>query len=423
MSDSLRRFLEQQQESLQRLMDPMEEARKLMRASSIAESLGATSTLSKVLLHEMEPQRQLSDMADGYRLGATGSEALLRVAEGARQQHNLLGSAIGEVQRLGLVGRDIQLGRSLHAGMEASRAYEQLFRRPTSEETLRLATEAISSSSIVSYVFDEQERLSDLRSRMEEMLNPWVNTGMASASARAFADLQSIGRLVNQANSFETSAAAMLRASLGDWRDLISPSVESLVSPEFRTSLYVERGFDQALTDFPVEAFDEGTELARLRIPADEEQATYLAEDDEDVHARARIAFDLLRKFEIAVRRFIVESMRAAYGDEWAKRKLPDGMYDKWKDKKETARKAGEDDQPLIEYADFTDYHLIIERKDNWNTVFRPIFGRSDSVRESFQRLYPVRIATMHARIITLDDHLFLLAETRRVLRAIGAVN
>jgi hypothetical protein len=263
--------------------------------------------------------------------------------------------------------------------------------------------------------------LSNLRARMEEMLNPWVNANMASASARAFADLQSIGKLVNQVNSFEASVAAMLRTSLGDWRDLISPPVESLANPSFRTSLYVERGFDHALTGFTAQAFDEGIKIALLWDSTDEEQAIDLAEVDENGYARARIAFNVLQQFEIVVRRFIVEAMRATYGDEWARRQLPGGMYDKWQEKKKTARKAGEDERLLIEYADFTDYRLIIERKDNWDAVFRPIFGRAESVRESFQRLYPVRIATMHARIVTPDDHIFLMAETRRVLRAIRA--
>ena len=81
--------------------------------------------------------------------------------------------------------------------------------------------------------------------------------------------------------------------------------------------------------------------------------------------------------------------------------------------------KAGYSEQPLIDYADFTDYRAIIERKDNWNAVFKPVFGRAEDVRESFQRLFPVRITTMHARLITRDDELLLLVETKRVLKAI----
>jgi len=34
--------------------------------------------------------------------------------------------------------------------------------------------------------------------------------------------------------------------------------------------------------------------------------------------------------------------------------------------------------------------------------------------------MFPIRIATMHARIVTLDDELLLRVETKRVLKAIG---
>jgi len=99
---------------------------------------------------------------------------------------------------------------------------------------------------------------------------------------------------------------------------------------------------------------------------------------------------------------------------------LPSNMLPNWVEKRDKAVAGGQAEQPLIDYADFTDYRLIIERKDNWNTVFKPVFGRLEDVRESFQRLFPVRIATMHARLITQEDQLLLLVETRRVLKAIG---
>ncbi len=111
--------------------------------------------------------------------------------------------------------------------------------------------------------------------------------------------------------------------------------------------------------------------------------------------------------------------MAEAYGEHWMKHQLPANMLDSWHDKRDKAVRAGEIEQPLIDYADFSDYRSIIERKDNWNNVFKPVFRRVDDVRESFQRLFPVRITTMHARIVTLDDELLLRVETRRVLKAI----
>ncbi|TYO64484.1 hypothetical protein FXV83_21665 [Bradyrhizobium hipponense] len=75
--------------------------------------------------------------------------------------------------------------------------------------------------------------------------------------------------------------------------------------------------------------------------------------------------------------------------------------------------------EPLIAYADFTDYIKIIERSDNWKRVFAAAFNRRESVQESFFRLFPIRISVAHARIITLDDEMYLKVEMHRLSKAI----
>jgi hypothetical protein len=197
------------------------------------------------------------------------------------------------------------------------------------------------------------------------------------------------------------------------------PSATSpIADPLHRSRLYLERGFNPALSEFTVPAFEESIEIAGLRERREDHDGA-TDDSDEDGFARAREAFDRLQKFEVAVRRFIDRVMRDAFGEKWMKHRLPNNMLDNWRNRRDTAVKAGEVERELIDYADFTDYRLIIERKDNWEQVFKPIFGRSEDVRESFQRLFPIRIATMHARIVTLDDEMLLHVETRRVLNAI----
>ena len=75
-------------------------------------------------------------------------------------------------------------------------------------------------------------------------------------------------------------------------------------------------------------------------------------------------------------------------------------MYERWKQKQKAAVKAGTRTNPLVAYADFTDYELVICKRDNWKEVFCEYFGRPENIRESFQRLHPVRLDTMHARPI-----------------------
>jgi hypothetical protein len=111
--------------------------------------------------------------------------------------------------------------------------------------------------------------------------------------------------------------------------------------------------------------------------------------------------------------------MTEVFGRDWIKHKVPGEVANQWNWKREKASSNGEKEQPLINYADFTDYIRIIERNDNWEAIFKFTFKRIESVRESFQRLYPIRLCTMHARFVSHDDELYLLVEVKRILKAI----
>ena len=96
-------------------------------------------------------------------------------------------------------------------------------------------------------------------------------------------------------------------------------------------------------------------------------------------------------------------------------------MREKWEEKRQADIITGNSGQALIEYADFSDYRMIIERADNWRGVFKHVFQRPEDIRESLQRLNPVRIATMHSRTVTMEDELLLMVEIKRVLKAINS--
>jgi hypothetical protein len=111
--------------------------------------------------------------------------------------------------------------------------------------------------------------------------------------------------------------------------------------------------------------------------------------------------------------------MVEALGPEWPKHRLPPNVMETWRGKKQRAQRHTDADLPLIAYADFTDYEIVICRRDNWR-LFERYFDRPESVRESLQRLYPIRVDTMHSRVITQDDELFLQVECKRLMRAMG---
>jgi len=406
-SDIVRKLFEDQ-ERLRKLTNPLGDLEKLVNpiASTLAEIAVSQSAVDTVRQNALPPKL----LAEIY-----GSSSIARLMEDTKKRRKMLEGPLSEARRIGLLDPDSDFRKTLSAATEARRVYESAFRLPVKNELSTLIEEATAASSIATALAKELHGTNSLRAAMESMTRPWLHIDHASTSASAFAELVSIGQNVARMRPFETALVAGLRPNLGDWRDPMSVDEAALINPLSRSELYLERGVDPALTDFPTAAFHESISIAGL--VADDEVEEPADEGDEFV--RAERAFAQLRRFEVALRAFIVEVMEDAFGDRWMKQQLPKDMRDKWEAKRRAEIDAGRDPRALIEYADFSDYRMIIERSDNWKTAFKSVFRRPEDVRESLQRLSPIRIATMHSRIVTLDDELLLMVETRRVLKAI----
>jgi hypothetical protein len=403
MTDVSRRLLEQQ-EAVRRLNEPVEALKK---------KLEPTGALAKALAGQANLERYLEQ-----------NEALRRITDPLRainEQHDLIAASLGRLPQ-GLQ-EQLEAHRKMAEGpfaemertLSAAKAYQGAFRLPQAVEIGRLARELVTFDAFSSRTLGVGAPLAALTA-MEGMRNPWLDIERKVQSVRAFGDLVAIGRGLADFAPFEAEWTGGLRSILGDWRDPISLT-EAWSDRPARLSLYRERGLDPELTNFPPEAFDEAVELVGLRVspvvspdePA-EDQGT----------ARSVRAFEALLKLERALRRFIADAMEAEFGADWMKHQIPGEMLEEWRSKQVKAMEAGQPECSLIEYADFTQYKTIIERRDNWARVFKAVFRRQDDIRESFQRMFPLRIATMHARPIEHDDELLLMVETRRLLKAIS---
>jgi hypothetical protein len=177
----------------------------------------------------------------------------------------------------------------------------------------------------------------------------------------------------------------------------------------------------------PDDAFDEAVEIAEL-----DESAPILIEmfgnpfeqldESHEELDRTNFAHRWLFCLESQIRKFIDLNMRRAFGVDWPRHQLPNGVFDQWLERQQKWRSSRGAELPIVAFSDFTDYERIITRKDNWQLVFEPVFHRTENVRETFQRLYPIRLDTMHARAITKEDILLLYAETTRLVRSIIGV-
>jgi len=269
-----------------------------------------------------------------------------------------------------------------------------------------------------------QAHFDELRRVVEGIHSPWVNGESAFASVHGLADLTSIGKALRESSHpFEKMATHLLRDQLGDWRHVHSWTV--IDDPIQRSDFYLHQGLNPNLTDYPSDALDEaldatGIQPAEIKPVIPFYQLPSEIEPDIDeppIHMVA--AYKTIWSFESRIRRFIDQIMTKRYGPNWTKHRVPGDMKKDWGEKRTKALDSGEPERPLICYADFTHYEAVIVRKDNWEEVFKAVFRNKESVTESLRRLYPMRVPTMHSRIIISDDMLYLMAETRRLLTAI----
>jgi hypothetical protein len=397
----------------------------------------AAGKLSEAMLSAQDAARRhdlvLKQAVDSLGITALRTTAL-DLGSGVRQalenidrNREMIRAALGPLEELRRSGVFDSVTERFAELSQASRAlgdYTARFQLPDLSETVRLFQQ-FETSGLATTIRRYQDHGREIQRAMQTMRTPWLDMQNRLQSFGSFAELQNIGIALHNLPAFDEKLVDQLRIALGDWRGAIDWPDNIFSDALARSTFYVGKGFDPRLTDFPADAFRQSVGIAGLAgepAPLLGEYEGEGGDDDEEAlgFERTNAAHDRLLRFETQLRKFIENNMRAAFGEDWIRQRVPGEIWQRWHEKRELARERGETMWPLIAYADFTDYAPIITRKDNWETLFKPLFRRAEFVNESFQRLYPIRICTMHARIITQDDELYLFVEIKRLLTAIG---
>jgi hypothetical protein len=422
-----------------RLDDPTRKAMEKMAqgAHPLAETLRAIENSPIVQLQrdmrELHERSGIAQMMETARLLRENS-GITRMLDTINLQKDLARSALGPLWELRDAGvLDPPWRREMEKMRETLIAYEARFRLPEIGETARLwkkyeessvthLAKQLRDASGIAAVQRLTQPTSDVLRAMESMRSPWIDVQSSLKSIAGFAEIQGIGASLRNLAAFDEILSASLRHNLGDWRDEITWGPEVLTDLAARSEFYLGLGFNPALTDFPRPAFEQSLDIAGLRsvLPPPDVEAD-LTEDDveEEAFQRTNAAQGVLLRLERLLRKFIDEEMMQAFGPNWMKHRLPNGLRGEWEEKKRKAEKDGAEERALIEYIDFTDYVRLICKTDNWKDVFSVVFGRMESVRETFQRLHPIRLDTAHGRLITQDDELLLSVEFKRLEKAI----
>ncbi|MBC2857539.1 Swt1 family HEPN domain-containing protein [Stappia sp. 28M-7] len=240
--------------------------------------------------------------------------------------------------------------------------------------------------------------------------SPWLDTANVLGSAEALVRVQSLGLQLGHQTAFNPDYSALLRETLGDWRD-VTAIPDDLEEQVARSEFYVDLGFDTRVIDRPDEAFGETLILAGIAF-APEDNEVEGRHDDLGL-ARARQLQAAVQKLEAELRSFIVAVLSAEFGPQWVKR-LPNSLYDQWIEKQR--RDPRGDQLEPIDYADFMDFERIICKRDLFGTVFATYFVSLESARESLMRLVAPRNTAMHSRPIGKDDAVLAAFEIRRLM-------
>lgn len=415
---AMERILKRDQD-LMRAIDPLKDMRL---------HLGENSASVASAMHFKREQDMLRAAASPFQnaqhyLDQSTTSAML--AKGIYRNEVLIREAA-----LGLAQRDTmssviaaELDKQQQVTRDLLTSHEALFRLPQAFEATRLL-DSYQVGAVAAFVQGYAKDILDLQRSLDAITTPWLNRIDASRSVTGILELQGMGKALRTIKGFDLGLTAALRLDLGDWRDKITFSESVFIDPVARTDFYVTRGFNTALTDFPESAFHQSLEVAGLDGEALDieffgQVIEPSADPEEEVGLqRTNKCHDRLQRFERQLRQFINDAMTTQYGLDWPMKRLDPKLYENWEFKKRRAESSGVI-LTFIDVADFTDYETIICKQDHWREVFETRFKKKESVRESLQRLQPIRLAAMHARIVTKEDELYLIAE---VVRLYGAI-
>ena len=396
-------------------------ARDLAKQNSLLD-FGVQTAIQKMIQRAdfAQPYSTIMDKLQAINLSNPGRLAFAAIQERMREARLLSMPAASELSRLaaesssmfGLVRQTEELARQMN---ERFRGFES----NADSNRIRDVLRSLDSSAYSRFLPDFKA----LESVVSGFGTAWIDRITPETSIMGIARMTALAAAAGATNPFDLSSVTTLRAALGDWRDVRMPW-RSLPDTNLREQFYNERGFDTSLIQLPEPAFTRALEnVGLVRHPlapfdVDSEEV----DEEELLRQRMSHVYKLLFRLERALRDYIDRVMTQKCGTNWERHRCHGNgkIYQLWIQKRDKAIQNGVKPERLIQYADFTDYADLITRTDNWDEVFKNVFGRPESVRESFFRLAPVRLCTMHARPITKTELMLATAEITRLLIAIG---
>jgi hypothetical protein len=249
----------------------------------------------------------------------------------------------------------------------------------------------------------------------------WAQHDDLVSSAVGVAQISALLQGAVSLRPYDDPLTQFARFGFGDYRNELEWDRIPLTDVAVRRDFYRDHGYRSDIAEVRQEVVEECADAIEPHVPgADKSPLPFnVLLSCQSPLERQQAAFLSVMLIEQALRKLIPERMASVYGPKWIKTHLKGIIRTQWEEKQAIAVKAGRPKDRLIEYADFTDYALIITGDGAWRDVFGKIFDRAEGIRESLHRLNLVRLVVCHSRELLPMDLMLLAVEGTRLLRAI----
>ncbi|WNY28734.1 hypothetical protein MmiEs2_09370 [Methanimicrococcus stummii] len=139
--------------------------------------------------------------------------------------------------------------------------------------------------------------------------------------------------------------------------------------------------------------------------------------------ADSESSYLILKELEEKLRSFVSDRVEARFGKEWWKGTDMSFLADRWNERRimndrTNADKKRSTNEPLINYASFSDYRRIINNPFAWD-AFEEYFPDRGWIIQRLKELDPIRNAIMHHTPLEDDDYIRLSLYSRDILKII----
>jgi Swt1-like HEPN len=134
--------------------------------------------------------------------------------------------------------------------------------------------------------------------------------------------------------------------------------------------------------------------------------------------------FKQLYSIEVGLREFIIVQIESKDGKRGWKTRLPADLLNAFRNAityERAIKWTNLVPHHPIYYLDFPDLKKVIQRSDNWNDIFRPVFENKEVVLSTLSELEPIRNKIAHNRKATKADVKIVDGAYEKISSAIGA--